>query len=409
MYPFWSRFIEPALLAAGATRVIEIGALRGDTTVRLLELLGPESELHVIDPVPIFDPTEHARRFPGRYIFHRDISHNVLPTLPPADAALVDGDHNWFTVYHELRMLRETARKAGTPMPLLIMHDVCWPYGRRDLYYAPERIPEEFRQPHETRGILPGRKELVREGGLNQQLENALEEGGPRNGVRTALDDFAEEHDRPLRCVVLPVYHGLALAADQDLLDAHPKLAELLDRLDGAETRYELMQLAESIRIDEQVEHHKGHRSLEARADRATHLYLDLLKGALLDEHYLENELRIEHLLECIGAGESLNPKKFGDPTRFMPDEFRSLQKARYTGEHPGEQPQTNGRRNALAYTGIGRVRLDHLEGCLDTIREEAVEGDLLECGTGRGGSAIFMRGYLQAYSLWDPRLWVAG
>jgi len=190
MYPFWNKIVEPVLQAAGARRVVEIGALRGDTTVRLLELLGPESELHVIDPVPIFDPTEHARRFPGRYVFHRDISHNVLPDLPPADAALIDGDHNWFTVYHELRMLRETAGKSGTPMPLLIMHDVCWPYGRRDLYYAPERIPEEFRQSHDTRGILPGRKELVQDGGLNQQLENAVEEGGPRNGVMTALDVF---------------------------------------------------------------------------------------------------------------------------------------------------------------------------------------------------------------------------
>ena len=409
MYPFWNKIVEPVLQAAGARRVVEIGALRGDTTVRLLELLGPESELHVIDPVPIFDPTEHARRFPGRYVFHRDISHNVLPDLPPADAALIDGDHNWFTVYHELRMLRETARKAGTPMPLLIMHDVCWPYGRRDLYYAPDRIPKEFRQPHQTRGILPGHKELLQEGGLNQQLQNAVEEGGPRNGVMTALDDFAAEHDRPLRRVVLPIYFGLALVADEDLLDAQPQLGALLDRLDGAEARYQLLELAESIRIEEQLQHQSSHFAIQTRAGRAARLYLDLLKGALLDEHYLENELRIEHLLERIGAGESLNPKKFGDPARYMPDELRSLQKARYAGEHPGEQPETNGRRNALAYTGIGRVRLDHLEGCLDTIREEAVEGDLVECGTGRGGSAIFMRGYLQAYSLWDPRLWVAG
>ncbi len=408
MYPFWNTIVEPALLATGATRVIEIGALRGDTTVRLLELLGPSSELHVIDPVPIFDPSEHARRFPGRYIFHRDISHNVLPTLPPADAALVDGDHNWFTVYYELRMLRETARKAGTPMPLLIMHDVCWPYGRRDLYYAPQRIPEEFRQLHQTRGILPGHKELVQEGGLNPQLSNAVEEGGPRNGVMTALDDFAEEHDRPLRCVVLPVYHGLALVADQDLLDAHPELAALLDRLDGAETRYELLELAESIRIQEQVQHQSSHFAIEGRAGRAARLYLDLLKGALLDEHYLENELRIEHLMERIATGQAVDSKKLGDPARFMQKEFRHLQQARHAGELPDESPDTNGRRDALAYTSMGRIRLDHLEDCLDTIREEAVEGDLVECGTGRGGGAIFVRGYLQAYDISRPRLWVA-
>jgi hypothetical protein len=253
VYPLWNAIVEPALLAASATRVVEIGALGGETTACLLKLLGAGSELHVIDPTPKFDPVEHASRFPGRYVFHRDISHNVLPDLPPANAALVDGDHNWFTVYHELCLLRETARRFGTPMPLLIMHDVCWPYGRRDLYYAPERIPHEYRKPHERRGILPGKKELVPQGGLNQHLENAVEEGGPRNGVMTALDDFAGEHDRPLRRVVVPIYYGLALVAELDLLDARPKLAELLDRLDGADGRYELMQLGESIRIQQQV------------------------------------------------------------------------------------------------------------------------------------------------------------
>src|ERR687897_794348 len=198
MYPLWSTVVEPALIAAGATRVFEIGSQRGKTTLQLLHLLGPESEVHVIDPVPMFDPTEHAQRFPGRYVFHRDISHNVLPHLPPCDAALIDGDHNWFTVYHELRMLRDTARDAGVPMPLLIFHDVCWPFGRRDLYYAPERIPEEFRQPFAQRGMQVNRPELLPpgRGGLNPTMNNAVRDGGPRNGVMTALDDFMAEHDR---------------------------------------------------------------------------------------------------------------------------------------------------------------------------------------------------------------------
>src|SRR5918995_3907259 len=256
MYPLWSTVVEPALVAAGATRVVEIGSQRGRTTTQLLHLLGPESELHVIDPVPMFDPTEDERRFPGRYVFHRDISHNVLPGLPPCDAALIDGDHNWFTVYHELRMLGETARDAGVSMPLCILHDVCWPYGRRDLYYAPERIPEEFRQPYERRGIVPGRSELVDEDGLNQQLPNAIREGGPRNGVAAALDDFIAEHDRPLRRVLLPLFHGLALVAEQDLLEARSELAALFDGLEGADARYELIELGESIRIREQTQQH---------------------------------------------------------------------------------------------------------------------------------------------------------
>jgi cephalosporin hydroxylase len=415
MYPLWDKIVEPALQAAGATRVVEIGALRGETTVRLLDLLGPTSELHVIDPVPMFDPTEHERRFPGRYFFYRDISHNVLPDLPPCDAALIDGDHNWFTVYHELRMLRETVRESGVPMPLLIMHDVGWPYGRRDLYYAPERIPDEFRQPFEYRGIVPGRGELAPEGGLNQQLANAVREGGPWNGVMTALDDFSDEYDRPLRRLVLPIYYGLAVVADQDRLDARPELAALLDQLDGADARGELIELGESIRIAEQIQHHDLNAAVNAREARAASRYLELLKGALLDEHYLENELRIEHLLECIENEKAVSPHRLADPARYMSEDLRALERARRGGELATEREEPYRRpqradipHTSFAYTGVGRVRLDQLERCLDTIRAEAVDGDLIDCGTGRGGSAIFLRGYLEAHELSRPRAWVA-
>ncbi len=61
-----------------------------------------------------------------------------------------------------------------------------------------------------------------------------------------------------------------------------------------------------------------------------------------------------------------------------------------------------------LAYAGLGRSRLEHLAACLEVVREEAIEGDLVESGTGRGGAAIFMRGFLEAYELRDHRLWVA-
>ena len=109
VFRLWELAVAPVLRAAGAQRVVEIGALQGETTVKLLDLLGPESEVHVIDPVPQFDPSEHERRFPGRYHFHRAISHDVLPELPAVDAALIDGDHNWYTVFNELKMLAATA------------------------------------------------------------------------------------------------------------------------------------------------------------------------------------------------------------------------------------------------------------------------------------------------------------
>ena len=189
MYPLWDEVISPVLMASGARRLVEIGALRGENTRFLLENLGDDVELHVIDPVPEFDPAEHEQRFGGRYIFHRDISHNVLPDLPPVDVALVDGDHNWFTVYHELGMLARTAAEHGTLLPVLILHDVGWPYGRRDLYYAPERIPDEDRQPYAPAGDAAGAEGPHEATGPRHQPDASQRAGGgwpPQRGAHGA-------------------------------------------------------------------------------------------------------------------------------------------------------------------------------------------------------------------------------
>ncbi len=178
MFPFWKPVLAPVLAAAEVRRVVEIGALRGDNTREIIETLGPDSVLHVIDPVPGFDPSEHEREFPGRYVFHQALSLDVLGDLPPMDAALIDGDHNWYTVFHELRLLTEGARRHDAPLPLLVLHDVGWPYGRRDLYYDPDTIPAEFRHPHRQAGMRPGRSELVAGGGMSAGLWNAEHEGG---------------------------------------------------------------------------------------------------------------------------------------------------------------------------------------------------------------------------------------
>jgi cephalosporin hydroxylase len=400
MFPFWELVVAPILDVIDTRRVVEIGALRGENTVLMLERLNADTELHVIDPVPDFDPDEHARMFPGRYIFHRDLSLNVLPDLPPMDAALIDGDHNWYTVYNECKALAEVARAAGAPLPVMILHDVLWPYGRRDLYYSPDNIPKEFRQTNETRGMHPNKKKLLQGGGMNMQLHNAIEEGGPRNGVMTGLDDWMAEYDGKLRLVVLPIYFGLAIVVDEERLERQPALAELLDRLEGASGRLDLLELSESIRLETAIFTQNVMRIREEQLVTSATRYLGLLKGALLDEHYLENELRIHHLVDCIGKGVLPSAVELRDPKRLMRRDAELLQDARRAGRIRDESGEL------LAYfpfTTMGRTRLDHLEGCLDAIRTEKVTGDLVECGAGRGGGGIFLRGYLDAYSYEMP------
>ncbi|MCD6024320.1 MAG: hypothetical protein K0Q91_1236 [Fibrobacteria bacterium] len=180
--------IKPYLAAKGYSEICEIGASLGENTDKILEL-GSVS-------VTIVDPCVDAhlpRKYEGnpRVKIHKGLSLEVLPVLPGAfDCFLIDGDHNWYTVYNELRLIRE--RGLLKPGGVIFLHDVGWPYGRRDMYYEPERVPPAHRQPYARKGIVPGRS-MLDAAGANAQHDNALTEGGPRNGVLTAIEDFVRE------------------------------------------------------------------------------------------------------------------------------------------------------------------------------------------------------------------------
>ena len=281
MFPFWKVAVLPVLRSVGAKRVVEIGALRGENTDLMLRDLDEDVELHVIDPAPEFDPTVHEREWSGRYVFHRALSLDVLSGLPPMDAAIIDGDHNWYTVHNELRQLTDVATAAGKPMPLMILHDVGWPYGRRDLYYAPETIPAEFRQPWRRAGMLPGKSELVDSGGLNPDMANATSEGGERNGVMTAVDDFVAAHPKPIRVVVLPVYFGLAILVEEDVLTHSAKLRWHFDRLEGEQGKDQLMKLAEHAHLKAMIYQHAALQRADDRHARVATRYLHAVAGSI--------------------------------------------------------------------------------------------------------------------------------
>jgi hypothetical protein len=233
-------------MAANPGAVVEVGAGGGAHTRRLAKLCGSQDvALHVIDPAPRFDPSELG----DGVIFHERLSLQALPEIGPVDVALIDGDHNWYTVYNELELLRSTSQSARRATPLVICHDVCWPYGRRDLYYEPDTIPDEYRHQWKRSGIVPGQSALQGESGLNPGLANAIDEGGPRNGVMTAIEDFVETADQPFEVTILPVLHGLALVSPRSRLQASPRLERLLARLAGPRGLADLAPLVEEERL----------------------------------------------------------------------------------------------------------------------------------------------------------------
>ena len=199
----------PCLEAVGARSVVEIGAFAGDLTRVLVDwAAGSGARVSAIDPEPQPALVALERDHPELELI-RDASLAALPRIPPADAVIVDGDHNYHTVAAELRLIAEQA--AGADLPLLLFHDVAWPHGRRDDYYAPEQIPADARHPlvGPDEGIVPG-EPGARRGGL-PYARSAAREGGPRNGVLTAVEDFVADREG-IRLVVVPVFFGFGVA-----------------------------------------------------------------------------------------------------------------------------------------------------------------------------------------------------
>lgn len=205
MKSFAESVIQPFIREMRYTRLCEIGAQFGENTGRLLEL--GSVHVTVIDPCLDADLCAKTAR-ESRVAMHKGLSLAVLPKLIGRyDCILIDGDHNWYTVYHELQTIhgRGLLRPGGTAL----LHDVSWPYGRRDMYFQPETIPEECRQPYAAQGIVRGMQALAEAGGVNGQMCNALMEGGPRNGVLTAVEDFLRDHEDEYDFFRIDVQFGL--------------------------------------------------------------------------------------------------------------------------------------------------------------------------------------------------------
>lgn len=211
MHPFFDSVIQPLLDSTGVKTMVEVGAEEGRHTQRLLTyVVARRAHLHVIDPMPRFLTAPFRVQHRDYATLHERESHDVLPSIDAPDVVLLDGDHNWYTVIEELRILDRTCRD----WPLTFLHDVEWPYGRRDMYYAPDRVPAEHRQPWAFSGIVHGRSELSARG-VNGSMANAKREGGPHNGVLTAIEDFLDETRRDLELFIVPGDKGLAIVVDR--------------------------------------------------------------------------------------------------------------------------------------------------------------------------------------------------
>jgi predicted O-methyltransferase YrrM len=221
--------------AARPASVLEIGAYRGELTAELLEWAARSgARITAVEPEPPPRLLELAGAKPELELL-RETSHDALRRSDPPGAVVIDGDHNYYTLSEELRLISE--RAPGAEMPLVLLHDVCWPHARRDTYYAPERIPETQRQPlAQNAGLAPWEPGTVAHG--LPFIWAAAREGGPQNGTLTAVEDFIAAREG-LRLAVVPAFFGFgvlwhrdapwatAVAEVVDPWDRHPVLERL--------------------------------------------------------------------------------------------------------------------------------------------------------------------------------------
>lgn len=212
MLIFAQNFIAPTVRRKGWKSLCEVGACRGETSDELLRL--PIDRYVIVDPCLDMD-------LAAKYVADSRVSVvklNSLDALGSAvelrdrcsfDCILLDGDHNWYTVINELRLIHD--HELLRPGGCIFFHDVAWPYARRDMYYQPESIPAEFLKPYAAKGIIQGQNALAEEAGVSASLCNAIEEGGPRNGVLTAIEDFLADHPGSYRFCITDFQFGLGI------------------------------------------------------------------------------------------------------------------------------------------------------------------------------------------------------
>jgi hypothetical protein len=276
----------------GARSIVEVGCEWGRTTSLLAEWARSNAaQLHCVEPYPTPEFRRVVDRHPATRLVEEP-SPDALVSAPASDIYLLDGDHNYWTVLRELELIDQAAQ-GSQRAPVVFLHDSGWPWGRRDIYYDPGRLPPDAVHPYTyEQGVVPDSEEVLeggfRSGGL---YAIARREGGPSNGVQTAVDDFLARRPR-YRSWFIPSVFGVSVLVphDQtwsapvaDLVEqwaSHPLLARL--ERNRVELFLRVLELIETVQRGEQ-----GRLLLEARLD-ATNRELTSARERL---HEVEREL----------------------------------------------------------------------------------------------------------------------
>jgi len=242
MHNFWC-VIEHLLQVFRPTHICEIGSERGLTSKHLIQYcFSTGTRLSIVDPAPQpWLPANHSDIgvFP-------ETSLEFLKRGLPVDFYLIDGDHNFYTVKAELEALAAN-RQAGSKM-CVVLHDVSWPAGEREMYYFPQTIPEP--RPYVFgKSVHLENHELVDAGFPSGQVFAwGTEYGAAEVGVLPAVKAFLADHPTGWRFVKTPILYGYGFLWHEDGLDAEQseEIAQILAPLEALQP---LLAITEANRL----------------------------------------------------------------------------------------------------------------------------------------------------------------
>ena len=310
----------------GANSIVEVGAENAKITAKLVEYLRPQNgKVLTVEPFPGVELEEFAKKNPERVILYKGISLDYFKNIETFfDAVILDGDHNYYTVLNELKLITDYWEKNEKKDGVIIVHDVGFPCARRDQYYHPQNIPSEFLKPHSFFGaIIPGNKGFA-EAGLCGcgQFAYAEEEDSDKNGVKTAIEDFVAANPNYYFYVLAPVF-GIAVLVRKDnpYLDEitsylQPLQSELLERMEKNRIALyiRVIQLESAISSHNKIasKHIAELKKLSMLPAKLEITIRNQVRHALIELRTLEKE--VQRLKNSISGKSALS--KFGDIQR---------------------------------------------------------------------------------------------
>lgn len=198
----WAPIYLPLLEKISPKRIVEIGVeLGGNTAVLEKFCIQYRVELHLVDT----DLKAKTEGFEHDMLFyHQKKSIDFFADFRGAQVYFIDADHNYQSVFAELELIGR-AHKKEDPL-LVILHDTGWPCGFRDCFYDPSTAESPKDTISVVKGPVPWRSDLV-EGGFGAALFGwKNREGGAKNGVRHAIEDFVGQRSGWSRMYFTPFY-----------------------------------------------------------------------------------------------------------------------------------------------------------------------------------------------------------